>query len=276
MLSSSSDLPRRTQTAEEVYAQCLVNTQVLDAAARRQALDADAVSALALAWGADVYAVQGVLWERIIGAAAATHRQLYRAADALFRGLRGAAPEPTMLEGSCADVLRVARTRLLAECDEGLADALQAVWIENSYLADLKAPTAEDVQAAARKRCRGRSALAQADALRADARAAMTRAQALRVRGDTVGALQESYEADLLSLEAYLLESALAAGDSDLLTVTIRWELAVAAIAGMDALPADFTRAVTQVRKALCSGLAESDGVRCLMSLSTVDSAPVV
>jgi len=276
MSSSSNDLPRRTQTAEEVYAQCLVNTQVLDAAARRQALEGDPVGALTLAWGADVYAVQGVLWERIIGAAAATHRQLYRAADALFRGLRGAAPEATLPAGSCAEVLRQARTRLLAECDEGLAAAIQAVWDEHSFLDDLAAPTAEDVQAAARSRCRGRSALAHAGALRVDARAAMQRAQSLRVRGDTTGALQESYEADLLAFEAYLLESALAAGDSGLLTVTIRWELATAAITGVDALPADFTRAVERIRQVMVSGLAESDAVRCLMSLATVDSAPAV
>lgn len=275
MSSSSNDLPRRTQTAEEVYAQCLVNTQVLDAAARRQALDGDAVGALTLAWGADVYAVQGVLWERIIGAAAATHRQLYRAADALFRGLRGAAPEATLLEESCADALQQARNRLLEECDEGLAAAIRAAWTEHSFLADLKPPTAGDLQAAARTRCRGRSVLAHAGSLRVDAVAAMQRAQALRVRGDTTGALQECYEADLLGLEAYLLESALAAGDSDLLTVTIRWELAIAAIAGVDALPADFTRAVTRMRKAMCAGLAESDGVRCLMSLTSVESAPV-
>lgn len=274
MLSSSSDLPRRTQTAEEVYAQCLVNTQVLDAAARRQALEGDAVGALTLAWGADVYAVQGVLWERIIGAAAATHRQLYRAADALLRGMRGSAPVGSLTRGSCADVLHQARTRLLAECDEGLGTAIEAAWSEHSFLADLSAPTAEDVQEAARGRCRGRAALTHAGALRDDSRATMQRAQGLRVRGDTAGALQEAYDSDLLALEAYLLESALAAGDSRLLTVSIRWELAIAAIATVEALPADFTRAVKRMREAMCSGLAESDGVRCLTSLVAVDAAP--
>lgn len=103
----------------------------------------------------------------------------------------------------------------------------------------------------------------------------MQRAQGLRVRGDTAGALQESYEADLLALEAYLLESAVAAGDSGLLTVSIRWELAIAAITRVDALPADFTRAVMRMREAMCSGLAESDGRRCLTSLTAVGSAPV-
>lgn len=275
MLSSSSDLPRRSQTAEEVYAQCIVNTQVLDAAARRQALEGDAVGALTLAWGADVYAVQGVLWERIIGAAAATHRQLYRAADALLRGLRGVAPGAFVTTSSCADVLLQARNRLLAECDDVLAAAIATAWNDHSFLGALSAPTAEDVQAAARRRCRGRATLAHAASLRDDSRAAMQRAQGLRVRGDTAGALQESYEADLLALEAYLLESAVAAGDSGLLTVSIRWELAIAAITRVDALPADFTRAVMRMREAMCSGLAESDGRRCLTSLTAVGSAPV-
>lgn len=75
-------------SAEEVYSRCLGNATILDAAARRFAEGADGASAVACAWGADVYAAQAVLWERIMIAASSPQRQFFRVADALVSGLR--------------------------------------------------------------------------------------------------------------------------------------------------------------------------------------------
>ena len=48
--------------------------------------------------------------------------------------------------------------------------------------------------------------------------------------GETSAAIQAAYQGDFTALDAYLVESAVAAGDDALLTVTIRWDLAVQAV----------------------------------------------
>jgi hypothetical protein len=68
-------------------------------------------------------------------------------------------------------------------------------------------------------------------------------------------------------LEAYLVESAEAAGDHGLWTVELRWELGTCAIAELADLPEDFYLAVTAVRQALSNGLGDPDGARFLSTL---------
>lgn len=255
------------RSAEEFFGLCVSNARVLDSAARRMADSGDAKGALATAWGSDVFAAQGVLWERILGAAAATRRQMYRAADALFAGLRAEALGSEQACSTCADVIELARARLLAECDVTLQAAISGAWTDIAYLGVLPAPALEDLQAAAAVRLEGMSPESFVLARRRAAEQAMADAQALRVRGDASGALQIAYDADFLAFEAYLVESAVAAGDSVLQTVTVRWELASAAIAALPGLPEAFVAGVEHIRIALCSGLADADASRLIASL---------
>ena len=256
---------------EEFYGQCMANARVLDEAAHRRAAAGDAVGALATCWGADIYAAQGVLWERILGAAAATQRQLYRAADALFQGLRAEAGAHTSgVDDTCADVVRVARARLLAECDDALTAAIATAWTDVDYLAVLPAPTRSDIETAVSVRLEGLSPAAFVARRRQSATDAMSESRSLRVRGDSAGALQAAYDADFLGFEAYLVESAIAAGDTSLQSVMVRWELATAAIAALPGLPSGFAPGVAQIRRSLTSGLARADAARLLASLPTI------
>lgn len=258
----------RDTTAEEFYGQCMANAQVLEQASRRRAASGDAVGALATAWGGDIYTAQGILWERILGAAAATHRQLYRASDALFRGLRA---EPVgagaAVDATCADVVRAARARLLAECDDALTEAIAAAWTDVSPLDLLPAPTQSDLTAAVSVRLQGLAPAAFIARRREASRDAMARAQELRVRGESTKALQTAYEGDFLAFEAYLVESAIAAGDLALQSVAVRWELATAAISALPGLPEGFASGVAAIRGALTSGLADADAARLLATL---------
>jgi hypothetical protein len=74
----------------------------------------------------------------------------------------------------------------------------------------------------------------------------------------------------MLALEAYLVESAVAAGDALLLTVTIRWELAVVALAGMAGLPEGFLAAVAAIRDVLGRSMVDADADRWRSALIPV------
>jgi hypothetical protein len=50
--------------------------------------------------------------------------------------------------------------------------------------------------------------------------------------GDVDGALRQLWQADLAVFEAHLVERATAAGDTHLVTVQLRWEIARASVSG--------------------------------------------
>lgn len=248
-------------SAEEFYSRCLGNESILDAAARRFAGQGDAVSALATAWGADVYAAQAVVWERIMVAAVSPQRQFFRVAGALITGLHSSEPaagdHPTVRE-----VLECSRAGLLSACDPELREGVRASWSDHAYLGDLAAPDAAMLAESARARLGGLTPDAFVAHRRAEAAEAMGQAQALRIKGESVAAIEAAYDSDFRSLEAYLVESAVTAGDGYLLTVTIRWELAAGSVAALPGLPDGFLAAVGRIRDAIASGLGDADGAR--------------
>ena len=247
-------------SAEEFYSRCLGNAAILGASARRFAEQGDAVSALATAWGADVYAAQAVVWERILVAAVSPQRQFFRVAGALITGLH--ASEPAGGQPSVRDVLDCSRQGLLSACDPDLRDGVRAAWSAHDDLAVLAAPDAATLAESARARLGGMSPDAFVAHRRREAAEAMATAQALRIKGESVAAIEAAYDSDFHALEAYLVESAVTAGDGHLLTVTIRWELAAAAVAALPGLPDGFLAAVGRIRDAIASGLGDADGTR--------------
>lgn len=256
-------------TAEEFYGRCLGNVTTLDAAARRFASAGDSVRALAAASGADTYALQAVVWERILVASSFPQRQFFRVAEALVGGLTAHLAEGGP-DGTAADTLLATRAGMLDACDPGLRQDVEAAWGDAGYLAVLPAPTQEVLSASVSERTGGLGVAAYAAARRAEASTVLSQAQTLRVKGDSVGAIQTAYESDLLALEAYLTESATALGDDFLMTVTIRWELATHAVASLPGLPDGFVAAVTRIRDALVAGLGDADGQRLRAELAGV------
>ena len=256
-------------TAEEFYGRCLGNLALLDGAARRFAAAGDTVNALAAAWGADTYGLQAVVWERILVASSYPQRQYFRVAEALMSGLAA-----TLAEGgsdqTAADVLGRTRAGMLNACDPGLRHDVEAAWRDSGYLSDLQAPSPDDLRRFVDDRTGGLSLDAFVEKRRTEAASALGEAQTLRVKGDSVGAIQAAYDADLLALEAYLVESADAVGDEHLLTVTIRWELATNAVSTLPGLPEGFVAAVNRIRDALATGLGDADGQRLRAALPAV------
>lgn len=95
-----------------------------------------------------------------------------------------------------------------------------------------------------------------------DAGAAMVEALALAGKGEVSAAIGEAYRADLSAVEAYLIASALAAGDTMLLTVSSRWALVSAALGEIEELPGDLRGAISSVRTAIFGALGPQDGAR--------------
>lgn len=246
-------------SAEEFYAQRLDNAATLEQAARRRALHADAIRALALAHGCDVELTQAFLWEQSVVVPGATPRQFFEAAVILAPH---AASAPTIPSRDCADLMARARRDLTARLDPDTAAALNERLPDIGYLVGLPVPSAEDLDIAVLQRLEGSGPADFAAQRRAQSRAAMEQAQRLRVQGDVAEAIRTAYSADFAALEAYLVTSAIAAGDGALFTVTTRWELASRAVARLEALPADFVGAVSAVRTAMCQPLGDADGQR--------------
>lgn len=252
---------RQRATAEETYSRFLSNASVLDAAAHRFATQEDSVSALSTAWGADIYAAQAVVWERILVVSTSPHRQFFRVADALLAGLAetgATAAGPRSLR----DVIARGREGVLADCDPDLQQGLTKAWADLAYLDGVAAPDDADLAAAVESRLGG---LAPEDFVaqrRREAADGMSHAQALRIRGETFGAVQAAYDADFSGVEAYLVESAVAAGDHQLLSVTARWELVTHAVSALPGLPQGFLPAVGRIREAMAAALGGADGTR--------------
>ena len=250
-------------TAEEFYSRCLVNAQVLEDAARRRSVEGDPVGALADAWGADISMLQSVMWERIIAAARAPQRQFFQVAEAVVAGLRTplAAPDSaTTLGRSVAH----ARERMATAFDDELALEMARRWPDITYLEAVPAVSGDDVAAAVTARLMGLAPSEFVHRRRSEAATAMLLAQTHRVRGEISEAIQSAYQGDFTALEAYLVDSAVAAGDHDLLTVTIRWDLAVQAVSEVTGLPDDFSQAVGVIRGAIVAGIGEADGRRLI------------
>ena len=258
-------------TAEEFYSQCLSNAEILDRSAHARARKGDGIAAVACAWGADVAIVQAVIWERILIASSNPLRQFYQVAGVTVTALSNEdADGPKRRVATAEHMIRAARMRVQSAFDASLAADIAARWSDVTYLAPLPAFTPVQVQAAVEARLLGVSAGEFIEHRRREAAASMLEAQSRRVHGDTAGAIQAGYDSDFLSLDAYLIESAIAVGDDALLTVISRWELATRAVAGLPGLPPDFLAAVGVVREALATSLGEADGARLRRTFAAV------
>ncbi len=253
----------RHVTAEEFYARRQAHAATLDAAARAFATHGDAVDALACAWGADLAAVQSVLWARIVVGSRTPLVRYYQAGEAVIRAVSQRGPaEDAYPDSSAEHVIVGARRRLLRAFEPRLSREIDARLPSVDYLGTIVAPTREQVTATVSRRLMGMPWSTFVSSRRQDGAAALAQARSQLADGDVAGALRHAYDADSWLLAAYLVESAMAVGDEDLFTVTTRWELVNAAIEALPSLPTDFDAAVGRLRTTIMRELGEADGAR--------------
>jgi hypothetical protein len=162
------------------------------------------------------------------------------------------------------------REQLFQSLPRDLAMDITARFPDITYLAQLPGPTQEQLRHGARVRLEGKTPVDFASLRRREAAELLLGAYSAHARGDERPAIELAYQSDVHMLEAYLVESAVAAGDRGLWTVELRWELGTCAIAELADLPENFELAVTGVREALSNGLGEPDGARFLGTLPVV------
>lgn len=187
----------------------------------------------------------------------------------LEQAMPGSMPSPVPGE-TAQDWLLRCRDDLIALVPPSLVEDLHGMLMTSLDLRGIPAPDGDDLSSYALDRTGGLAPKQFAEAKRLDALEHMEIAQSLRVKADVGGAIREAYAADLASTEAYLVESAAAAGDTLLMTVISRWTLISDAISRMSGLPADFTIAVASVRAAILGALNEADALRLRSQLAPV------
>jgi len=249
-------------SAEEIYADLLQRVHVLTPLSVTYAAEGDIANAVMCTWAADVATAQAVAWERIVVVTHSPQTPFFALGDRLTRALGDSTGQAPGTFASARDLVEDLRVRMLAAVDSDLADDISARLSPLDHLASFEAPTSERLSEASRARLGALPAGAFIEQRRAYAKERMRDALASRVRGDIAAAISAAYEADMLTLEAYLVESALAIGDTQLLTVQVRWDLAVAALTRLAGVPDDFNQAVSIVRQTLVASVGSGDGAR--------------
>lgn len=249
-------------SAEEIYADLLQRVHVLTPMSVSYAAQGDSANAVLCAWAADVATVQAVAWERIVVVTHSPQTPFFALGDRLTRALRESLEQGSGAFASARELVQNMRGRMLDAVDDDLADDIVGRFSSLDHLASFEAPTPDRLREASHARLGGLRAGIFIAQRRADAQVRMRDALADRVRGDINGAISAAYEADMLTLEAYLIESALAIGDTSLLTVQVRWDLAVAALTRLAGVPDDFGQAISIVRQTLVASVGSGDGAR--------------
>ena len=249
-------------SAEEIYADLLQRVHVLTPMSVTYAEHGDVANAVLCTWAADVATAQAVAWERIVVVTHSPQTPFFALGDRLARALRESLAHGPGAFGSARELVESMRARMLGAVDEDLAADISGRLSGIDHLSSFEAPTPERLRESSHARLGGLRAGTFISQRRMDAQSRMRDALADRVRGDINGAISAAYEADMLTLEAYLVESALAIGDTSLLTVQVRWDLAVAALTRLAGVPDDFGQAVSVVRQTLVASVGSGDGAR--------------
>jgi hypothetical protein len=249
-------------SAEEIYADLLQRVHVLTPMSVAYAEQGDVANAVLCTWAADVATAQAVAWERIVVVTHSPQTPFFALGDRLARALREGLETGSGAFASARDLVESMRVRLLDAVDADLAEDIEARFSALNHLSSFEAPTPARLHECGTSRLGGLPAAVFVAQRRSDAQGRMRDALADRVRGDTSGAISAAYEADMLTLEAYLVESALAIGDLHMLTVQVRWDLAVAALTRLAGVPDDFGQAVSVVRQTLVASVGSGDGAR--------------
>lgn len=264
-MTASPDVP---WSAEEFYVDLLARVNLFVELSRNYADAGRPEAAVASQWGADVLTLQSVAWERIVVVSRSPQEPLFeigaRALEGMGVGdltiafadmLSPAAGQ----RSSAAGLVRAAREAMMSAIDNDLRTELTSRLHPLDHLEALRAPQSADFAAAARARLAGMTPEAFIRQRRSDAAARMAHARQL---ADIAAAISAAYEADMLTLDAYLVESALAIGDTLLITVQLRWDYAAAAVTRLAGVPADLREAVALVRRTLARSLGAADGAR--------------
>lgn len=249
-------------SAEVFHGRCLANAQTLERAARAWAQGGESVRALFAAWGADLSVIEALAWERIVASSTIPTREFFDTAGRLIAQAAGPESPSSRSADTVEGLLLQSRATALAGFNPELAHAMKAQLPDTAYLAGLAAPSLAEVAAHARAWLEGMTPEGYVQARHSALSECMSAIHLERVRANVPGAIAAAYDAAFLALDAYLVESSIAADDRALGTTVIRYAIATAAMGDLPALPDDYARAVATIHDTLCMALGDADGDR--------------
>lgn len=200
------------------------------ALSHRYADDGDLRMAQLAAWAGDVHVLEELLWERGVAQAPDPAAELAAVGESVAAAVEELAA--TLSDGpmTARGVVEAAREALVTTFDESVHGLLLDRLADLAQLDVRGSGAGPDRRSRTLARLDGRTPDALAAELRTAAGDCATMAGLLAAGGEPDAACRLDHQADTAAFEAYLVGTALAAGDQTLVTVDLRWDLATGAV----------------------------------------------
>jgi hypothetical protein len=196
----------------------------LDDLARSYARRGDLGSALMTTWGVQMHRLEETVWESGLQLAVDPHAELAAIGEAVARALEAAA-DHAQDDLSAHDVVQLAREAMIGALDEVLHEAVLDGFMRLDHLVHL-VPTQGRRNGHAADRLEERTAEQLVVELLGAAGDCMAVAHELVVEEEVAAAIRMARQADVATFEAFLVAAASLAGDDELGSVQMRWDLA--------------------------------------------------
>jgi hypothetical protein len=195
--------------------------------AERYAAEGDLRRAQLASWAADVHVLEELLWENGLAEAPDPVAQLAVVGESVASALEALA-DSTAGDITPRTLLEAARRAMVSTFDASVHEVLleQLPSLEHLDSCDPLSATADADASVTAARLGGRTAEELVAELREAAADCLHVGDVMHVEGERTAASRMSHQADVATFEAYLIAAAVHAGDHQLATVDLRWELA--------------------------------------------------
>ena len=195
----------------------------------QHAAEGDVRRAQLASWAADVHVLEELLWENGLAEAADPVAQLAAVGESVASALEALAENPTG-DITPRAIVEAARKAMVSTFDESVHEVLleQMAALDHLDTCDpFAADRADDGEEhPASRRLGHRSAEELVAELRVAASDCLAVERVMVEEGEDVAASRLAHQADVATFEAYLVAAAVHAGDENLATVDLRWDLA--------------------------------------------------
>ncbi len=260
---------------DELYADAAAKTAMYARLSRNAAAAGDSQLAVSAAWAADIHAVQALLWERARDSDAEPYERFFAVGTAVGAALDPADAPPGTGEKprTARGVIVAARRQLLGAFDPPAALLISARLIAVDHLAALPAPGPQvPAQAGSlASRLSGSDVVAAVEELWTAAADCRVVARAFAAEGLGRDAVRQAQLGEIAAFEAYLLDSSLAVGDTELLCADLRRAALADMLPSAGLLPEDVPAARALVREAMTTVLGPAEADRLHLRLAVLD-----
>jgi hypothetical protein len=217
---------------------------------------------------ADVEVLQQLLWENGLDESPDPEEQLAAVGEAVSESLAVTGAENGSA-GTAREAVERFRHAVVATFDESVHALLTERFVALQHLEGVPV-SFERARDDALDRLAGRTPVALVDDLRATAHDCLAVAEVMLEEQDIAAALRQLWQADLATFEAYLVDAAMRAGDTDLATVALRWEMARTLVPGPPEATDEIDEAVTVWREALVGVVSAAEAASLRAGFSPV------